>query len=157
MLFWIWMFENIFYFRMWFIIKSPLWCPWCSDDSAVFTPFPFPLSFTTLPQSSFILSFIWPFYHISSGFQKQTPLMNYCADICRTPTTNLIRMRLIESPCGLHVTHCISMRRASVSVQSARCPIQRQLSIKNDNNHNQPYICLALSICLMLDYYLVVD
>ncbi len=62
------------------------------------------LSFTTLPQSSFILSFIWPFYHISSGFQKQTPLMNYCADICRTPTTNLIRTRLIESPCGLHVT-----------------------------------------------------
>lgn len=36
--------------------------------------------------------------------------MNYCADICRTHTTNLIRTPLIESPCGLHVTYCISMR-----------------------------------------------
>lgn len=92
--------------------------------------------------------------------------MNYCADICRTPTTNLIRTPLIESPCGLHVTYCISMRtreslsaleRASVSEQSAHCPIHKELSIEKDNNHNQPYIYLVLSICLMLDYYLVVD
>lgn len=95
--------------------------------------------------------------------------MNYCADICRTQTTNLIRTALIESPCGLRVTYCISMRtckflsvretnRASERIlQSAQCPIQKEFSIEKDNNHNQAYIYLLLSICLMLDYYLVVD